>query len=379
MAGVFSGFRKRRDAAPDSFEEDASLGMEDGHEKADEALLIDELLIPDPAESASRALVPAGPGNFYQTAIALVHIERLHTNRRQPRRKVDDAAIQELAQSIRTRGLLQPILVRNHPDFSGDFEIVAGELRWLAAELAGLGEVPVVIRDVTDGQMLECSLIENLHRQDLQPLELAEGYRHLIEEYQHSQESLAHILGKSRSHVANTLRLLNLTPEVKDLLGAGKITAGHARAVMGSGAPEKLAEQIVTAKLSVRDAEALAQQEALRETGKMAAEDRPPRKTGWQAGPAIEPELSELLGHKVTLSQGSRGSTLTIHFPDDAACDATLAQLKRLLKAQAAAEGKPALKLVDGSTEAAEASAQGQKALIAELEKRYAKDDTSRG
>src|SRR3546814_664800 len=162
-----------------------------------------------------------------------VPIEHLRPGRFQPRHHFDEAAVDALAESIKAQGILQPILVRRHPDRPNEFEIVAGERRWRAAQRAKLHEVPVVIRDLSDAQSLELAIVENVQRQDLTPLEEAEGYRRLIDDFQHTQEDLARTLGKSRSHIANTLRLLALPEGVKLLLGEGKLTAGHARTLIG--------------------------------------------------------------------------------------------------------------------------------------------------
>jgi ParB family chromosome partitioning protein len=178
------------------------------------------LLGEDDAEEGGAG---AGRGN------RAVPIEHLHPNRHQPRRHFDEEGVRQLSDSIKQNGILQPILVRKHPERDGEFEIVAGERRWRAAQLAQLHEVPVVESELDDRQALEVALVENVQRQDLNPLEEAEGYRRLIDDFGHSQEDLGRILGKSRSHIANTLRLLNLDDEVKALVGESKLSAGHAR------------------------------------------------------------------------------------------------------------------------------------------------------
>jgi ParB family chromosome partitioning protein len=158
-----------------------------------------------------------------------VPIEFVHPGKFQPRKRFDQEAIQALVESVRDRGILQPLLVRRHPDAPSDYEIIAGERRWRAAQLAGLHEVPVVVRELTDREALEIALIENIQRQDLTPLEEAEGYRRLMEEFGYTQETLGQSVGKSRSHVANMLRLLALPEPIKALVTEGQLSAGHAR------------------------------------------------------------------------------------------------------------------------------------------------------
>lgn len=168
--------------------------------------------------------------------------------------------MRELAESVREQGVIQPILVRRAPD--GDkYQIIAYERRWRAAQLAQLHEVPVLIREFDDQTAMEIAIVENVQRRDLTPLEEAEGYRRLIDEYSHSQDDIARAVGKSRSHVANTLRLLNLPDEVRVLVEDGQLTAGHARALLSAEDPAALAREVVTRKLNVRDTERLVQRE----------------------------------------------------------------------------------------------------------------------
>ena len=188
----------------------------------------------------------------------LVALERLHPNPHQPRRYFDDGEVQSLAESIKENGVLQPVLVRPHPTLTGEYEIVAGERRWRAAKRAGLARVPVVLRQMDDVKALEIAIVENVQRQNLSPVEEAQGYRRLMEEYRYSQQDLARIIGKSRSHIANTLRLLNLPHGLVTMLDHGELSAGHGRALLGSQEPELLAKRVVTEKLSVRDTERLA-------------------------------------------------------------------------------------------------------------------------
>ncbi|MFQ5773829.1 MAG: ParB/RepB/Spo0J family partition protein [Kiloniellaceae bacterium] len=254
-------------------------------------------------------------------AAKTVPIEHLHPNRLQPRQDFDTEALEALAESIAANGILQPILVRRHPDRPSEFEIVAGERRWRAAQIAQMYEVPVVIRELTDSQALELSLVENVQRQDLAPLEEAEGYRRLIEEFRHTQDEIAHIIGKSRSHIANTLRLLNLPEAVKAFLVRGALSAGHARALLGAEDPEALAEKIVARGLNVRQTERLVQSGRGRAGGLAAGEGGRP--AGGASSPpagkdpdtmALERDLTALLGLKVTIELRGQGGSLTIHY-----------------------------------------------------------------
>lgn len=187
-------------------------------------------------------------------------VEQLTPGPFQPRRRFDQEELRELAESVREQGVIQPILVRRASD--GDkYQIIAGERRWRAAQLAQLHEVPVLIREFDDKTAMEIAIVENVQRRDLTPLEEAEGYRRLIDEYDHSQDDIARAVGKSRSHVANTLRLLNLPDEVRVLVEDGQLTAGHARALLSAEDPEALAREVVTRKLNVRDTERLVQRE----------------------------------------------------------------------------------------------------------------------
>jgi len=248
----------------------------------------------------------------------MVPIELVHPGRFQPRHNFDETQLEALADSIRTNGILQPILVRRHPQTPNSFEIVAGERRWRAAQIARLHEVPVIIREIADGEALELALVENVQRQDLSPLEEAEGYRRLIEEFKNTQEDLARRVGKSRSHVANALRLLGLPEPVKALLEQGRLTAGHARALLSGADPAALAEQVVARGLNVRQTERLAQQRRPDPSAKTVREKDADTL-------ALERDLSALLGLRVTISIQGRGGALTIHYR-------TLEQLDDVLK-----------------------------------------------
>ncbi len=237
-----------------------------------------------------------------------VAIGHLRPGRFQPRRDFDDAQMNSLVQSIKEQGVLQPLLVRRDADDPETYEIVAGERRWRAAQLAQLHEVPVVIRELTDAGALEIALIENIQRQDLNPLEEGEGYRRLIEEFQHTQEALSRAVGKSRSHIANTLRLLNLPSSVKELLVGGDLTAGHARALLNLDDPDKLAKRIVAQGLNVRQTERLVRQAKAGALAAPAASRKDPDTV------ALERDLSDLLGLKVTVNFRGDGGELVVHY-----------------------------------------------------------------
>ncbi len=252
-----------------------------------------------------------------------VPIEHLHPSRIQPRQNFDEQALVDLANSIRERGLIQPILVRRHPDISAEYEIVAGERRWRAAQRAQLHEVAIILRDLDDGEALELALVENVQRQDLNAVEEAEGYKRLIDEYGHSQEELGKIIGKSRPHIANTLRLLNLTAPLKALVQRGALSAGHGRALLAAENPDELAQQIIKKGLSVREAERLAAKS--KPKGVDPASDGAPdlaarRKSVGKAQEkdpdtqALERDLSGLLGLRVTIEIKGEGGDLTIHY-----------------------------------------------------------------
>ncbi len=261
-----------------------------------------------------------------------VPIEHLRPGKFQPRHHFDEAAVNALADSIKAQGILQPILVRRSPDDPNAFEIVAGERRWRAAQIAKLHEVPVVIRDLTDAQSLELAIVENVQRQDLTPLEEAEGYKRLIDDFQHTQEDLARTLGKSRSHIANTLRLLSLPPGVKEMLEEGKLTAGHARTLIGCDEADALARQMISRGLNVRQAEKLVQHakasgsDAPRKAPAKADDDRP-KDTDTLA---LERDLTALLGLKVSIKFQGAGGSLTIHYKTLEQLDDVLHRLNQM-------------------------------------------------
>ena len=238
-----------------------------------------------------------------RTGSKRVPIEMIHPNPRNPRRSFDDGDLGDLAKSIRERGVVQPILVRPARGAANQYEIIAGERRWRASQRAGQHEIPVIVQDVSDKEALELAIIENVQRADLNPLEEAFGYEQLIAEFGYTQQDLGEVIGKSRSHVANTLRLLKVSEPVKDHLRSGRITAGHARAVLAAPDPEALATRIVEEGLSVRQAEAAAQAPA-------AEAAKPGRaKADKDADTvALEKALGDALGLAVTIEHKANGS-----------------------------------------------------------------------
>jgi ParB family transcriptional regulator, chromosome partitioning protein len=236
----------------------------------------------------------------------LVPIDQIRASAFNPRKDFREEDLVELADSIRQKGLVQPILVRPDPTSVNEYEIVAGERRWRASQRAGLHSVPVIVRDLGDQDMLELAIIENVQRADLNAIEEATGYRDLIERFGYTQDRLGEVIGKSRSHLANTLRLLKLPAYVIELVRSGKLTSGHGRALVGRDDAEQLAERIVAQSLSVRDIEALVQTEGAAEAVIV------PRKTRDKDPDtkAFEKELSDLLGLKVEIKRGSGESGL---------------------------------------------------------------------
>jgi ParB family transcriptional regulator, chromosome partitioning protein len=251
-------------------------------------------------------------------------IELLKPNPRNPRRMFADAEIDELAASIRQRGIIQPILVRTIRGAPDAYEIIAGERRWRAAQRAGMHDVPVVLLEVGDREALELAIIENVQRTDLNPLEEAMGYQALMEEFGHSQDELAKTVGKSRPHVANTLRLLNLPDLVKAYLSENKISAGHARALLGQPDPEALARQVLDKGLNVRQLEALTQDRA-RKAGK--APKARPRIEKDADTLAVEKRLSDILGLAVTITHRGEAGEIRIRYRTLEQLDDVIARL----------------------------------------------------
>ena len=243
-----------------------------------------------------------------QDARSLRHmpIELLRPSPNNPRKHFAEADLEDLSRSIREKGLLQPIVVRPLPQ--GEYEIVAGERRWRAAQRAAVHDVPVLIRELTDGEALEIALIENIQRTDLNPLEEARAYGLLLEQFDYTQQQLADSIGKSRSHIANTLRLLNLPDSVRQHIEEGQLTAGHARALVATDSPAELADQIIKLGLSVREAEGLARDASPAKKVKVKAEKDSDTK-------ALEKSVAEAIGLKVDIThKGDAGGSIVISY-----------------------------------------------------------------
>lgn len=252
----------------------------------------------------------------------LVPIEFVGRNPRNPRRYFDESELQDLASSIRQHGIVQPVVVRTTAD--NRYEIIAGERRWRAAQLAGLIDIPVIIRDVDDRTALEIAIVENVQRSDLNPLEEAMGYELLIADHGYTQNDLGEIIGKSRSHVANSLRLLKLPEPVRDMLASGSLSAGHARALIPTSDPVGLAKTVVAKGMSVRDAERLAQNDIKAQSDPNHGQT--PRKDEKDADTlALERTLSDVLGLDVTVNHKGSGGQLRIAYK-------TLEQLEEICR-----------------------------------------------
>lgn len=283
------------------------------------ALISENYVAPAPKKTSSESAA----GGVYTLSVT-----KLHTGKYQPRTQFDDTALSELADSIRKNGIMQPIIVRpsNKKDM---YEIVAGERRWRAAQMADLTEIPVIIREIPDKQALELALVENIQRQDLSPLEEANGYQRLIEEFEYTQEELSTIIGKSRSHIANLLRLQGLPDEIKTMLDQGALTMGHARALIGVPHAIELARAIVTKGLNVRQAEQLSRKAQGVEKKTVA---RGPRGETYRAPVnkdpdimALEETLSENLGLKVSINDRGQSGEIVIAYD-------SLSQLDEILR-----------------------------------------------
>lgn len=276
-----------------------------------------------------NALIPDSEADSRQTSssrsqgVISIPIEQITPNPHQPREKMDKNLLDELAASIREHGIIQPMIVAHKPD-TDQFVLIAGERRWRAAKLAGLSMVPVIERTISEQAYLEIALIENLQRTDLTALEMAEAYRQLSEAFSLTHEQIAERVGKSRTSVSNTLRLLNLPGRVRETLAQGKISEGHARALLGlqsSQAQEAALETVLNLELNVRQTEALVQ--------KMSGE-RPKKAAKAKLSPEIsdlENHLRNYLGTKVKLNKGKKGGSLVIHYYSDEELDAILEKI----------------------------------------------------
>jgi ParB family chromosome partitioning protein len=257
----------------------------------------------------TEAVVSAGPS----AADRLLPIDQIAPNPEQPRKRFADDDLEDLTASIREKGVIQPLIVRKID--SGKYEIVAGERRWRAAQKAQLHELPVVVRDFTDVEVLEVAIIENIQRADLNPIEEASGYRQLMDRFGHTQEKMAEALGKSRSHIANLLRLLSLPDPVLEMVRRGDLSGGHARALVPAAEPLKLAQQIVKGGLSVRAAEALVKKER---PGNAAGKLEPSKPVLEKDADtkALEGDLSAALGMKVVIDHkpGQEKGHVTLYY-----------------------------------------------------------------
>lgn len=240
--------------------------------------------------------------------VQMMSVTRLMPNNAQPRRHFDDASLDELAQSLKQRGLIQPIVVR--PGDAGYYQIVAGERRWRAAQRAQLHEVPVIVRHLDDTETFELAIIENIQRQDLNAIEEAFAYQRLATDFGHKQEEIAKLVGKSRSHVANMLRLLDLPESVRDAVVNGQLSMGHARALIGAPDPAALAEEVIRRGLSVRETEDLARGG---KTKKPAEARTPPAEPNADVA-TLERQLRDQLGLKVGIAYGPKGGSVTITY-----------------------------------------------------------------
>ncbi|MCF6109743.1 ParB/RepB/Spo0J family partition protein [Mesorhizobium muleiense] len=240
-----------------------------------------------------------------------VPIEFLSPNPKNPRRHFGDADLTDLAQSIREHGVVQPVVARPSPTQAGRYEIIAGERRWRAAQRAGLSDIPIIVRDVNDRTALELAIIENVQRTDLNPVEEAMGYQQLIDDHGYTQADLGQVIGKSRSHVANTLRLLKLPDVIRDMLVDGALSAGHARTLVTAQDPAGLAKRIVEDGLSVRQAEALAQMPA----GAPTVKRQPAAPVQKDADTrALEKLMTDTLGMFVTIEHNERGGVISVAY-----------------------------------------------------------------
>jgi ParB family chromosome partitioning protein len=251
-----------------------------------------------------------GPSSSERRSDTLVPIENVHPNPDQPRRHFDVDELNDLARSIRSKGIIQPLVVRAHPEKTGEYEIVAGERRWRASQLAQLHELPIVVRKFTDLDVLEIAIIENIQRADLNPIEEAIGYRQLMDKFGHTQEQMAEALGKSRPHIANVLRLLALPKDVQALVINGSLSSGHARALITAPNASDLARVVVARGLSVRQTEKLVKEP------KAPSKDRMPRPAKDADTRALEGDLSAALKMAVSITHnpGQEGGSITIRY-----------------------------------------------------------------
>ena len=280
------------------------------------AALIGEIGRPEEAPAAVAAAVDGA-----------VPIEFVSPNPRNPRRNFTDADLTDLAQSIREHGLVQPVVVRPAADQSGRYELIAGERRWRAAQRAGLTTIPIIVRPVDDRTALELAIVENVQRADLNPVEEAMGYQQLIDEHGYSQADLGQVIGKSRSHVANTLRLLKLPDIVRGMLIDGTLSAGHARTLVSAADPVSVARRIIEEGLSVRQAEALAQAPETAESKTSTAKGQAVPKDADTV--ALEKRLSDAIGVAVSIRHRNDGGEVRIAYHNLEQLDAVVRKLQQ--------------------------------------------------
>jgi ParB family transcriptional regulator, chromosome partitioning protein len=286
-------------------------------------------LIPD---TISHNPTPAKSSAEAASGVYTLAVSKLHSGKYQPRTQFSEEALSELAESIRKNGIMQPIIVRVSGKQAGKYEIVAGERRWRAAQLAKLEQVPVIIRDIPDKQALELALVENIQRQDLSPIEEANGYQRLIEEFEYTQEELSSVIGKSRSHIANLLRLLSLPDEIRTMLEQNELTMGHARALIGVPGAVELARDIVRKGLNVRQVEQVSRD--MQGLEKRSVTRAPRNGTmshrNGSKDPdiiALEETLSENLGLRVSINDRGQSGEITIGYDSLSQLDEVLRRL----------------------------------------------------
>lgn len=269
------------------------------------ALMADVNLTPGPEDSPEETR--------YRAPDSIVPIEKLHPNPDQPRRDFSPAEMEDLAASVREKGVIMPLIVRRNPGHRDEYQIVAGERRWRAAQMAGLHELPVLIRDFNDSEVIEVAIIENIQRANLNSVEEALGYRQLMDRFGHTQEKLAEVLGKSRSHIANLLRLLNLPEDVQKFVRDGSLSAGHARAIITADNPGELARKIIRSGLSVRQAEKLAKGSGPKRESSI--KNKPQKVADTKA---LEQDISSNLGLAVTIDfdHVTQAGRISVDFSD---------------------------------------------------------------
>lgn len=287
-------------------------------------------LISETAQPPAAVNVELQPAAGAEPGLQTLATNSLQPGKYQPRTRFDEAALVDLSQSIARHGIMQPILVRKLAKQSGRYEIVGGERRWRAAKMAGIKQVPVIVKDLADDEALEIAIVENVQRQDLGPLEESTGYQRLLQEFEYTQEELATAVGKSRSHIANLLRLQGLPEEVKDMLDTGKLTMGHARALLTSESPVELAHEIIKGGLSVRQAESFSKgAKKAPKTAKPTIAAPRQEDTGSKDSDilALEASLSESLGLRVSITDRGQSGEIRIAYDSLSQLDDILRRL----------------------------------------------------